>query len=217
MRGQHKKGCSIKGWRRRFKIWECLRSLHQIPARKSFRDPSFPEIPFKFLSDFARGYLDGDGSVSVHRGRYARISFYGSKSSLEGLRDAICANTAVVLCPALTRQRASGLFHVAWQRQEDVRKLAEWLYRDADLCLPRKRDKLVNPDGTWGREIIVPQGPRLQGSALGTAKLNEDKVREIRAKTAAGAATAQLCEEYGVSRSVIKNVKARRTWKHVTP
>lgn len=53
------------------------------------------------------------------------------------------------------------------------------------------------------------------GEKHGRAKLNEEKVREIRIKAAAGAFLTDLAKEYGVSNGTIGYVVNRFTWQHV--
>lgn len=56
---------------------------------------------------------------------------------------------------------------------------------------------------------------RARGERNGSAKLTEDKVREIRRRCACGVSIRTLAKEYGVSPSVISNVFTRKTWGHV--
>lgn len=57
----------------------------------------------------------------------------------------------------------------------------------------------------------------VRGVAHYDAKLNDEKVREIRARYAAGGVTQQeLADRYGVSQHAIALVTRRKTWKHVT-
>jgi Mor family transcriptional regulator len=54
-----------------------------------------------------------------------------------------------------------------------------------------------------------------QGEQHSNAKLNDKKVREIRAARAQGKTLARLARKYGVSETAISHVVARRTWKHI--
>lgn len=47
------------------------------------------------------------------------------------------------------------------------------------------------------------------------AKLNDDKVREIRHRLSSGEAANRLAKEYGVAKPQILNIKHMRTWRHV--
>lgn len=57
-------------------------------------------------------------------------------------------------------------------------------------------------------------GMRPVGSAIRTAKLNEDQVREIR-KLQGVATQEELAKRFGVSRYSIQRIHYRRGWKHV--
>lgn len=53
------------------------------------------------------------------------------------------------------------------------------------------------------------------GTASGTAKLNEDKVRKIRKRFSNGAAARVLAVQFGVHVSSIYRIVSRIDWKHV--
>lgn len=61
---------------------------------------------------------------------------------------------------------------------------------------------------------VHPESVR-RGSSNGAARLNEDKVREIRTKYANGQSMASLGVEYGVSDVAIRLTVRRLKWKHV--
>lgn len=54
-----------------------------------------------------------------------------------------------------------------------------------------------------------------RGTKVYGAKLNEDAVRQIRARSANGAAAATLAAEFNVSADAIRRVLRRDDWKHV--
>jgi len=56
---------------------------------------------------------------------------------------------------------------------------------------------------------------RARGERNGIAKITSDMVKEIRRRVAAGATHGPLAKEIGISRSIVRNVAARRTWAHV--
>lgn len=53
------------------------------------------------------------------------------------------------------------------------------------------------------------------GEAHGTAKLTTDQVREIRARAINGETQAHIARYYGVGRTIISHIVARKKWKHV--
>lgn len=69
---------------------------------------------------------------------------------------------------------------------------------------------LIHP--TWS----TPLGP-LKGEDHPGAKLRESDILEIRKKCVAGILQIRLAEQYGVSRSTIRDITKGKHWKHVTP
>lgn len=67
-----------------------------------------------------------------------------------------------------------------------------------------------------GQEYTFPSKiwPR-KGSDNASAKLNEDKVRDVRKRAVAGESCTVLASEYGVDTTVIRSVVKKQTWKHV--
>jgi hypothetical protein len=62
----------------------------------------------------------------------------------------------------------------------------------------------------------IRHGRIAKGNDHSMAKLNSDQVREIRLRFGAGGVTKNdLAIEYGVTRTVIRNVITRQAWKHV--
>ena len=55
-----------------------------------------------------------------------------------------------------------------------------------------------------------------RGEKNNLAKVNEEKVREIRVRFANGGITkSQLAQEYGVHKSTIGYIINRKTWSHI--
>lgn len=58
-------------------------------------------------------------------------------------------------------------------------------------------------------------GGRLRGTASPNAKLDDDKVRAIRARRAGGASLAAIAADFAVSEKTIERIVARQSWRHV--
>ena len=76
---------------------------------------------------------------------------------------------------------------------------------------------------TWkhveeGKDCMVIRGPKSmpRGEESGNAKLTEDKVREIRKRSAVGDSYVTLSRAYNIGISAITSVVKRRNWKHVS-
>jgi len=68
------------------------------------------------------------------------------------------------------------------------------------------------------REVLGRQAPLAKelGEKHHAAKLTDGAVREIRRARAAGTPLLVLAGRYGVTKSTISRIAARRTWRHVT-
>ena len=120
---------------------QAVMDVHGIPPRKSSCDPPYPtNVPDDMLAHFARGNLDGDGSVVVGR-RCSRINWLGSQAFVRGLASQIVRAAGVRQPSFYTPKDNPGLLRAAWVAKADLLRLAGWLYRDAGLCLARKRVK----------------------------------------------------------------------------
>lgn len=88
---------------REFCKW--LAAEFSIPADKSVSD-FYPSVPDEWFGHFLRGYLDGDGCVTVEKG-HVRVFFMGTLGFLEGLSRQISRITGVVYKEPIRRKDAS--------------------------------------------------------------------------------------------------------------
>jgi hypothetical protein len=56
---------------------------------------------------------------------------------------------------------------------------------------------------------------RIRGEKNPKAKLNEDKVRQLRLEYSSGITVKALSDKYGIPWSTIGNIVHRKTWKHI--
>jgi len=54
-----------------------------------------------------------------------------------------------------------------------------------------------------------------RGEIVGTSKLKEQDVKDIRGKREEGVRVASLSKEYGIVQSAVYNIIGRRRWRHV--
>lgn len=62
---------------------------------------------------------------------------------------------------------------------------------------------------------MVKKGRSARGEKVHGAKLTTEQVREVRARRAAGESLHSLSRTLGVSRTTLKKLTNRQTWKHV--
>lgn len=100
----------------------------------------FPDIPNEYLSDFIRGYFDGDGCIMNLKGGRINSAFTsGSQKFLEKLHQILKENAGVV----------GGSYDASSQSlrfgKKDTYKIGEYIYKnDPELFLLRKKQKFYN-------------------------------------------------------------------------
>ena len=97
--------------------------------------PSANIIPNEFLSAFVRGYFDGDGSITS---KY--IAIVGTLEFINALKDKIHCNITNIYQRYKDRDPKDGSHQLFICRQEECKKFAQWLYKDATIYLTRKYD-----------------------------------------------------------------------------
>jgi hypothetical protein len=121
-----------------------LRRLGCVP-RKTYLG-KWPRIPPKSIRHFLRGLVDGDGGFSIRfKGNHRSIRMYlcGTKVVLETARKVFAKNYGAKL-PVIRRNGKSRHCHIVmYAGNPQVRRIAEWLYADATVWLPRKKRKLA--------------------------------------------------------------------------
>lgn len=98
----------------------------------------FPNLPDEYLKDYIRGCIDGDGSLRYFkrpRSPYFELSVCsGSRDFIESLEDKIFQKMEINSRITKTKNNC---FLLRYSCQRGL-KLAQWIYEDADLYLPRK-------------------------------------------------------------------------------
>ncbi len=116
----------------------CLRLMNLGIFPKKSLILKFPKVPKKYIKDFVRGYIDGDGSLKYFarkRSPYFEIMICsGSKSFIMTLNDKIYQNLAI---KSKIFQAGANCYILRYCCSRG-RKLAEWMYNQSEIYLIRK-------------------------------------------------------------------------------
>lgn len=117
--------------------------------RKS-NDIEFPIIPKEFLSDFIRGYFDGDGCIYTFKPNdqnllRARITICGTKNFLLCLQQRINEDLNIGMKQLVDMNKyGSNVFNLVYTKNKDIVSLYYYMYKDATVFLTRKKNKFDN-------------------------------------------------------------------------
>lgn len=112
-----------------------------ISYRKSFRKTpgKIPNIPQKYIRDFIRGIVDGDGSISFDKKGYPTLSVCGKKEMMTFIRNHFLSKFNIY--SKIGQQKKNGkpynLFYITY-RSNSAKTLLYYLYDNANLYLERK-------------------------------------------------------------------------------
>jgi hypothetical protein len=94
----------------------------------------FPQtIPDDLMNHFIRGYFDGDGSTSIHKGRFF-ADFLGTKWFLEELNEKLPIKRNV-------RVKKENLFILQFSDIDGCKTIYSFMYNNATIFLDRKKNK----------------------------------------------------------------------------
>ena len=109
--------------------------------RKSFRKSrgKIPKIPKKYIRDFIRGIVDGDGSISFDKKGYPTLSICGRKEVIVFIRNHFLSkfNIYSKIGQPKKNGKLSNVFYIAY-RANSAKTLINYLYTNAGLYLERK-------------------------------------------------------------------------------
>lgn len=118
-------------------------SKYNIHERKSY-DIKMPEINYKLIPHYLRGYVDGDGSFYCHydennkRYRYSFEIVGGSKIFMEQVQSYLTGKN--IKTNIYTRKTNSSIRLMSSSKAEII-KIIELLYSNANIYLDRKLNK----------------------------------------------------------------------------
>lgn len=113
----------------------------EVAYRKSLRKTrgKIPKIPKKYIRDFIRGIVDGDGSIHFDKKRYPTLSICGRKEIMTFIKNDFFAkfNIYSKIIQPKKNGKLSNVFYISY-RCNSAKTLINYLYKNAGLYLERK-------------------------------------------------------------------------------
>lgn len=100
-------------------------------------DLKFPNLEHDLISHFVRGFMDGDGCISIKDGKnkFYSLSFTGTKDMMEELKNILDVDNKI------TYYRNAYALSIG--KKKDVLRILAWIYSNAELYLERKYSKYL--------------------------------------------------------------------------
>lgn len=120
------------------KIVNDLKKL-SITYRKSLRE-KIPNVPQRYLCDFTRGVIDGDGGISLAKDGYPTLRLCGGKDITTFIRNHFLAHLQVYSTLGKRIKSKNEKYHLfsIGYRGNSAKTIATYLYHNANLYLDRK-------------------------------------------------------------------------------
>ena len=95
-------------------------------------------IDKKVIHHFIRGFFDGDGCISNIKGGRQAVSFVGTYELISELKFYLCSELGLFDCKIFGRTKKYTVYQVLWSSKSDIKKLFDYMYKDATIYLERK-------------------------------------------------------------------------------
>lgn len=121
-------------------IVDDLKKLGITYRKSSQKDPcKLPDIPQKYIRDFIRGIVDGDGSIHFDKRKYPTLSVCGRKEVMTFIRNHFLSKFDIYSKIGQPKKngKLSNVFYICY-RCNSAKALINYLYNNADLYLKRK-------------------------------------------------------------------------------
>lgn len=101
----------------------------------------YPSLPIELDRHFIRGYMDGDGGFYSYPCIQAMFSITTNNPTfLSQIQRVLVANCAATDRPP--RPTSHNSYELRWSRFEEVKRIFDFLYSNATVWLPRKRERM---------------------------------------------------------------------------
>lgn len=118
-----------------------------IIYRKSLRE-NVSKVPEKYIKDFIRGIVDGDGSIHFDKRNHPTISVCGGKNTITFIQNYFLNIFKLYskISSVKKNEHSQFLFYIAY-RSNSAKTLIKYLYEDATLYLERKFRLAIRASG----------------------------------------------------------------------
>ena len=189
----------------------------------------FPKVPQKYMADFIRGAIDGDGSIShtdYIKRRYTYKTFKLTLTSAskdfiysvgQKLPDSVLYKIVEILPgtknPSIVRGVPIIQKHICYDiivtGQNNCQKLLSWLYyNDHNISMPRKNilaQTIINYNTPPKREPIITRGH----------KLSIDQVKDLKKRIAKGEKDITIANDFNITRTMVGDIRRGKCWVSV--
>lgn len=122
------------------KLVESLSKYGVVP-RKTFTS-FLPDIPRHLHSHFIRGVFDGDGCISIVKGKVGNFSIVGFKDLIEGIQNILVEDLSLKKTNLYhSKYHKEGILYIVYGGIYNLRKIRDYLYKDATIYLTRKKER----------------------------------------------------------------------------
>lgn len=127
-----------------------------VVPRKA-HETCFPNIEERFYSHFIRGLFDGDGSITVDKhSKQKRFRIAGHIVLIQRVQEILidkCNLNKTKLETISKRKGTTIVLHYVGNNQ--IKRIYEYLYKDATIYLTRKFEKFNKEPNLWIKELTV--------------------------------------------------------------
>ena len=125
-----------------------IKAFYHMSTNKKLEEMEFPTISPKYLKDFIRGYIDGDGCIDTGKAYRnntiyigPRIRILGGYCFLEKMNEEI-RNIIPHKTNAISKKGRENIYYVTYNFSTADRIL-HWLYDKCNICLRRKQERYL--------------------------------------------------------------------------
>lgn len=125
-----------------------FKDFFDMTTNKKHEEMVFPDIPEKYLKDFIRGYVDGDGTIDTTKGYRGDKVYIGPRLRILGNYEFLKKMNEITKgiynhkTNAISRKGKENVFILTYNFST-ANAILKWLYTDSSIHLNRKYTKFL--------------------------------------------------------------------------